>query len=246
MIYFTDGTKESFLTAFLLSYRDEDAYITSSQKQLLLGQETVFVKADRSRAERAERRLLEFDGECMNDLAILLRSGNPAREQIALRYLKFLTLKKMPVRSMLAETCIIEAMECMRQVTFEIHRLHGFVRFIESESGALYAPLGPDNDIVDLLVPHFRARFPEYPFLLHDVPRKKAAVYDGANSFMAPLDRAEIVLSANETQWQALWKNYYKSVNIPSRERLKQMRGYMPVRYWKFCPEVTDFFKHRT
>ena len=41
----------------------------------------------------------------------------------------------------------------------------------------------------------------------------------------------------DENNWQKLWQRYYASVNIPSRERLKQMKGYMPVRYWKFMPE---------
>lgn len=237
MIYFTDGTKEAFLTAFLLAYKDDEAYITSSQKQLILGQKSVFVAADIARAKKAEERLLEFDRDCMSDLFLLLRSGESAKEQTAYEYLKFLTEKKRPVRNMLAERPVLAAMECIRRVTFEIHRMHGFVRFIESESGALYAPIAPDNDICDLLVPHFRARLPKYPFVLHDVPRKKAAVCDGENTFLAPLENAEVALSADETQWQTLWKRYYQSVNIPSRERLKQMRGYMPVRYWRFMPE---------
>ena len=237
MIYFTDGTKQAFLTAFLLVYDDGEAYITSTQAQLALGQKSVFVKADFARAERAEKRLTQLDGGCMKDLDYLLRSGDSSREQIAFRYLKLITVKKRPVRRMLAEDAVIAATECIRRVTFEIHRLHGFVRFMESESGALYAPISPDNDIVDLLVPHFRARLPEFPFVLHDVKRKKAAIYDGKAVFLAPLERAEVVLSADETKWQALWRRYYKSVNIPERERLKQMRGYMPVRYWKFMPE---------
>ena len=81
---------------------------------------------------------------------------------------------------------------------------------------------------------------PRFPFVIHDVRRKKAAVYDGENVFLAPLEHAEVALTADETAWQNLWKKYYKSVNIPSRERLKQMRGYMPVRYWKFMPEKKD------
>lgn len=241
MIYFTDGGKRSFLTAFALAFEDAEAQITSTQKQLVLGQQTVFVTPD-GRAERAEKRLLSFDGGCMRDLFYLLRSGDPAREQIAFRYLKLLAEKKRPVRDMLAEDAVLGASDCIRRVTLEIHRLHGFVRFIESASGALYAPLSPDNDIVDLLVPHFRARLPQYPFVLHDVKRAKAAVYDGQHTFLAPLAEAEIVLSADEAGWQELWRTYYGSVNIPERERLKQMRGYLPVRYRKFMPE----FAHKT
>ncbi len=237
MIYFYDGTKEAFLTALLLAFPDEEAVLSSGNRQLTLGAETVFVRTDRERAARAEARLLALDKDCMHDLDLLLRSGMPDRDAVALAYFKLIAARGGPVRKMLAEDAVIAAQECMRRVSFEVHRFHGFVRFLESASGALYAPISPDNDICDLLVPHFRARLPQYPFVIHDVKRKKAAVYDGDHAFLAPLERAEIVLSASEDDWQKLWRKYYQSVNIPSRERLKQMRGYMPVRYWKFMPE---------
>ena len=38
MIYFFDGSKDAFLTAFLLAYRDEDALLTTGNHQLALGQ----------------------------------------------------------------------------------------------------------------------------------------------------------------------------------------------------------------
>ena len=237
MIYFYDGSKEAFYTAFLLAYPDEEAVLTSGSKQLGIGQKTVFVRADPARAKQAERRLEELDPECVKELDLLLRSGQPNRDTVAFGYFKLIAARGGPVRRMLAEDAVIAARECMQRVRFEIHRFHGFLRFMESACGALYAPVSPDNDICDLLVPHFRARLPQYPFVIHDVKRRKAAVYDGANTFLAPLDRAEIVLSADEKTWQDLWKKYYHSVNIPSRERLRQMRGYMPVRYWKFLPE---------
>lgn len=237
MIYFTDGTKENFLTAFLLAYRDEEALLASSKTQLVLGQECVFVKTDLLRAKKAEARLAALDGGCLRELSLLLRSGDARREQIAFAYLKFLTEMQRPVRGMLAESAVLDAIKCLEAVTLEIHRMHGFVRFLECGSGALYAPIAPVHDICDLLVPHFRARFPEFPFVLHDVPRKKAAVYDGKNAFTAPLERAEIVLSADEKEWQALWRRYYRSVNIPSRERLKQMRAELPLRYRPFMTE---------
>ena len=115
--------------------------------------------------------------------------------------------------------------------------MKGFVRFRESASGALYAPLSPDNDIVDLLARHFAKRLPESPFVLHDVKRKKAAVWDGEHLFLAPLQQAEVMLSADEEGWQKLWKTYFSAVNIPSRERIKQQNGYLPKRYRKFMTE---------
>ena len=234
MIYFYDGTKEAFLTALALSFHDGEPFLTTGNKQLVLGQETVFVRTDPERAERIEKRLVSFDKDCMHDLDTLLRSGDTNKDNIALAYFRLIAEKKCPVRTMLGEDAALAAAECIHRVSFEIHRFHGFVRFMQTESGALYAPISPDNDICDLLVPHFRARMPQIPFVIHDVKRKKAAVYDGENTFLAPLEKAEVVLSADEMQWQKLWKKYYVSVNIPSRERLKQMRGYMSVRYWKF------------
>lgn len=237
MIWFFDGSKDAFLTAFLCAFRDENAILSAGSQQLALGQESVFVRADTEKARRCEARLKELDAGCMRDLDLLLRSGEDTRGQIAFSYLRMIAQKRRPVRQMLAEDAVRDATECMRRVTFEAHRLKGFVRFLESESGALYAPISPDNDIADMILPHFRGRMPDIPFVLHDIRRKKAAVWDGEHTFLAPLDRAEIVLSADEADWQKLWRQYYASVNIPSRTRIRQMKGYMPVRYWKFMPE---------
>lgn len=240
MIYFFDGTQDGFLTAFLLAFTDENAIVTSRNAQLTLGEKTQFVATDAERAEKARNRLLCFDRDCMTDLSYLMRSGENAADTITFSYFRLIAEQKRPVRKMLANEVVLQAMECMSRVTQEVHRLKGFLRFMESASGALYAPFSPDHDICDLLVPHFRSRLPDFPFVIHDVRRKKAAVYDGKNTFLAPLVRAEVLLSANEREWQTLWKRYYASVNIPERKRLKQMQGYLPVRYWKHLPETVS------
>lgn len=241
MIYFFDGTKNGFLTAFCAAFQDESALITSTKAQLRLGEESAYIKTDENTAKKAEERLSSFDRDFLYDLDILLRSGMPNHEQLAFRYFRLLAKHKHPVNKRLAEPDVFEAVACMKKVGHEIHKLHGFVRFIETASDALYAPISPDNDICDLLAPHFRARFPLFPFVIHDIKRKKAAVYDGKNIFVAPLEKAEILLSASETEWQTLWREYYQSVTIAARtssEREKQMRGNMPVRYWKFLTEL--------
>lgn len=237
MLYQFDGTKNGFLTAFVKAFQDEDAFLSSKTVQPLIGQGQVCVETDLKVAEKAQNRLLSFDRDCMNDLDILLRSGMDNHEQIAFRYFRLLAKIKLPVGKRLADLDVFRAVECMKKVRFEIHRFHGFIRFMETASGALYAPFSPDNDICDLLAPYFKGRFPHFPFVLHDVKRQKAAIYDGNTIFTAPLSEAQILLSANELEWQALWKNYYAAVNIPSRERIQQMKGFMPTRYWKFLPE---------
>ena len=240
MVYIYDGTKDGFLSAFLQAFQDPHALMTSKQTQLLLGEEPIFVATNTEKAEKAENRLLAFDRDCMFDLDRLLRCGQEDNEQTAFEYLRFLAKEKRPVGKQLAVPCVFKAVNYIKKVGTEIHHMHGFLRFMETESGALYAPFSPDNDICDLLAPHFCARLPQYPFVLHDVQRKKATVYDGKNTFNAYLPHADVLISADEEGWQNLWKRYYKSVNIPSRERIRQMKGFMPVRYWKHMPEKQD------
>ncbi len=118
--------------------------------------------------------------------------------------------------------------------------MKGFLRFMESRDGALYAPFSPDNDITDLLMAHFAERMKAERFVIHDVKRKIAGMYDGREWIMARVGEAEVYLSEYERAFENLWKKYYKAVNIESRPHIKQMKGYMPVRYWKFLPEKRD------
>ena len=237
MVYFFDGSTDGFLTAFLAAFSDEHALVSSKNIQLPLGQAPTFIQSNPTKAKNDAIRLTQFDKNCLHDLDTLLRCGVENNEQIAFEYLRTLAKIKKTIRNRFALPEVFNAVTCMKKVGLEIHHLHGFIRFIQTESGALYAPFSPDNDVCDLLLPHFKARFSEFAFVLHDVKRSKAAVYDGKNDFVAPLAQADVLISADELEWQSLWKQYYNAVNIPERERLKQMRSYLPVRYWKFMIE---------
>ena len=234
MIYLTDGTRDGFLTAFLAAWGDEEALLLPKDARPL--GPCVEVVPDPQKAQRALCRFQELDGGCVREMDRLLRCGDEGI-QTAFRYLLLIAKRGGPVRGMLSHPDVLKAEQALRRVAHEIDRMKGFVRFRESASGALYAPLSPDNDIVDILARHFSKRLPEYPFVLHDVRRKKAAVWDGAHLFLAPLQKAEVMLSADEEGWQKLWKTYFSAVNIPSRERIRQQNGYLPERYRKFMTE---------
>ena len=70
-------------------------------------------------------------------------------------------------------------------------------------------------------------------------PRAKQPLYGTpANVLYTSTDeKVNICLSEYEQTFQNLWKEYYRSVNIQQRPHEKQMKGYMPVRYWKYMPE---------
>ena len=123
----------------------------------------------------------------------------------------------------------------------ETHRFKGFLRFMETEKGFYYACYEPDNDITELLVPHFTARL-QSPFIIHDIKRNILALCDGKRYKI--LDGGDngvtVFMSESEEIFLDLWQQYYKSINIEERKNLRQMRNYMPERYWKNLSEKQE------
>ena len=239
MTYFlVDGTENCFYTAVFDAYRNKDCLITSERDvQLGLGFEVIDVITDNNKAERVKAKINALDAGATEDISLLLRSNNSLKENVAFEYIKLIVTNGGAVRAMLANPVVIEMTEIRTRVFGEAHRLKGLLRFMENADGVMYAPYSPDNDITDILAVHFAARFGERSFVIHDIKRKIAALYDGSEIVMTYADNAEIYLSEYESYFQNLWKQYYNSVNIASRPHEKQMRGSMPVRYWKFLPE---------
>lgn len=239
MTYFiVDGSEDCFYTAVFTAYNNRDCIITSERSvQLGLDLSVVEVNTDAEKARRVRAKLNALDKEAEYEVSLLLRSNDALKENVAFGYIKLIIEHGGAVRTMLANPTVIEMTEIRSRVHNEIHRLKGFLRFMENADGVMYAPYSPDNDITELLALHFAARFGNLRFVIHDVKRKIAALYDGEEIVMTSADDAEIYLSEYESYFENLWRQYYKSVNIAERPHEKQMRGYMPVRYWKFLPE---------
>ena len=237
-LFITDGTAEGFYTAVFVAYAEKEAVVTSQKnRQLSFDTEVINVIRDDERAARVRAKLDKLDRYAAGDIDLALRSADALKEQTAFEYIKLIVKNGRAVRRMLSVPTVIEMNDIISRVTGEVHKMKGFIRFMETRSGALYAPYSPDNDITDLLAPHFKARLGEQKFAIHDVNRKKAALCDGNVWFMADVGNAEVYLSEYEKVFEDLWKKYYASVNTKERPHEKQMKGYMPVRYWKFLPE---------
>lgn len=236
--YSVDGSEICFYTAVFDAYKNKDCIITSERDlQLGFDCDVVEVVPDEDKAKRVKNKLFALDKNAQEDVTLLLKSCEPLKENVAFDYIKLIIERGGAVRGMQAHPTVIEMSAIRARVTGEAHKLKGFLRFMENAAGVLYAPYSPDNDITDILAVHFAARFSNQRFVIHDIKRKIAAMYDGDEIVLTSVGDAEIYLSEYERYFEDLWKQYYKSVNIQSRPHEKQMRGYMPVRYWKFLPE---------
>lgn len=237
-VYTVEKTPCAFFTAVFIAYKDENAYITSEDSfQAELGDEFIPVSPDNEKAARVVKKLKTLDKKCLYEIDYLLKTPYPDREQTAFSYLKLIVQSGGPAREMLADEGVQKAMLYIQRVSYERERMSGFLRFQETQNGVYYAACSPDNDLIELLMPHFCARFKTVPFVIHDKKRNLAGVYDGTSWLVVPAGEAQVVLSEREEGFLRLWSKYYSTVAIPERKNTRQMKGYMPVRYWSFMPE---------
>ncbi len=127
----------------------------------------------------------------------------------------------------------------LQKVEHEIHRMYGFVRFMESENGILYAQIAPDNDIAYLIAPHFLNRLGDCPFIIHDLKRGNIAISNGkALKFARTTQKAMFTPSEQQLYFEQLWKKYYKSINIDERKNERAQNNFMPKKYRPYMSET--------
>lgn len=237
-IYLISDFYDGFYTAVFYGFKKIGCAITSDKNvQLSLTDRLIEVTPEKDKAQRVRSRIYSYDGGAIRFIDRILRSDGKDKETAALDYIRVLIERKKPIGDMYADPRVFRANDYVRKVGWEIDKMYGLLRFKECAGGILYAPYEPDCDITELIARHFSARLPKERFIIHDVKRKKAFIYNRGECAFAPLDKAEIYLSDDEEEFEKLWKRYYDSVNISLRPHEKQMKGYMPVRYWKYLPE---------
>ena len=148
---------------------------------------------------------------------------------------------KMGVRlcGLLAEEPVCTVNRFARQVAHEAHKYKGFVRFREVEAGFMYARIEPEADILPFIAPHFVERVGDRPWMIHDLRRRQAALYD-LNSWRLISDielTAEPQLTATEQDYTALWQRYFQRHAIAERHNPKLQQKHVPLRYRSHLPE---------
>ncbi|QQO11104.1 TIGR03915 family putative DNA repair protein [Breznakiella homolactica] len=130
------------------------------------------------------------------------------------------------------------------KVRREVHRLMGLLRFNDTSGDMLIARCYPDHNILPALARHFSLRFGKEPWGIIDekrsimlFSRKYGEIETAALDRTVPDSRiAEEAGSGN--RWEELWRTYFKVINNESRVNPELQRRFMPVRYWKYLPEV--------
>ena len=133
--------------------------------------------------------------------------------------------------------------EMKKSLDWEVDKFQGFVRF-EEHDGMLGAVIHPKNYILPLLRPHFCGRFPEENFMIYDAVHQAVLLQEDHKARLlelaAPLELPPP--SEREQQFQALWKQFYQTLEIKARHNEKGRMTHCPKRFWADMVEMKDEF----
>ncbi|QRQ99928.1 TIGR03915 family putative DNA repair protein [Dyadobacter sandarakinus] len=143
---------------------------------------------------------------------------------------------------------VLAVSQMARKVHREKHRMEAFIRFQQTSDGIYYAHIEPDFNVLPLLIRHFRDRYADQKWIIYDLKRKYGLFYDlekveeitfEFSQEMSPALNAlsQQLLDPKEELYTLLWKDYFRSVNIPSRKNMKLHIRHVPRRYWKYLSE---------
>jgi len=249
--YIYDGSFEGLLSCIFAIYstrNQPEAIFEKHRSPLLLGD---VIELD-SNEDFAARVLNGINSRTNNKGAEIaykmFLSELPQREMDIFYFIKTVIEYNNPsILENFANEYILKASQITKMIHREIHRMHAFVRFQKSREGIFYAAIEPDFNVLPLLGDHFERRYADQPWIIFDMQRHYGLYYDLTRTVFVTMDNpvfnihsgdlnAEIV-DEKEKIYQALWGNYFQSVNIQARKNLKLHLRHMPKRYWKYLIE---------
>ncbi len=243
--YKYDGTTTGLLCALADAVKGGGAasFQSDNSVKLNFSDKTHLVKSDEDRSENFLQWLQAVSSAySVRFLIYIMMSDYTGYEETLLGYCTLLRKHGNNATRMQANPIIRSITDRCYRVTKEIHRFKGLIRFQELKSGKYWAPFEPDNNIIVALIPHFKARFANQNWILHDLARQILVTWndeilhnEDANEYM----RKETISDA-EKEIQQLWQTFYNSITIKNRLNPKVQTQFMPKRYWKYLPEITD------
>ncbi len=237
-----DDTLEGLLTAIFDSYeyKPAPAMVVGRQYQIQLGARVEQVETDPHKADRVEtgiRRKLGAD--CYGQIWAAFLSCEPDKGNVIYQYVR-LGMRIGPViRHRITDPRVMALDKLSGLAPKEARYLLQFIRFARMDNGVYYARITPDNDVLALLMPDFADRYRAMPFIIHDVNRRTAGVFDTKEWYLTDTEEFHLPdYAEDERAFQQLWKRFYDAVAIKERINPRLRRQHMPKRFWKNMVEM--------
>ena len=237
-----EGLLTSIYDAFYSKTQIEGIYGKFDFNSPLLLGEIIEVSTDINKFKKVRSAIInKIDSLCLKKIYMVYLSNLDDKGTIIFKYLKVAFKLKGDVHSFLHIDIIHQIDKIKKQVSLEAHRFKGFIRFKSIDDTFLYSSIEPDNDILELIGNHFMKRFSNEYWIIHDISRNKALIYDTNNYEIIELLEADCkkLIELND-EYSSLWKTYFKSTTIEERKNLRLQKRMMPKRYWKHIFETKN------
>lgn len=254
MIYIFDGTLEGLLTAIFESYQRKDApvkLVSEVYYQPDAFDASYTIISDEAKAGRVWTGLQKkLDGEWMLRFYKSYLSEQPAIFQRLFDFARYIFNNPKGAEADYGNPDVLEISQMAQKVHREKHRMEAFVRFQQTGDGMFYAGVEPDFNVLPLISDHFRKRYADQQWIIYDLKRKYGLFYDLQKveiielDFKSEFSSSQIIdanlLDPKEELYSLLWKDYFKSTNIPARKNTKLHIRHVPKRYWKYLTEKSE------
>ena len=178
-----------------------------------------------------------------NGIYYIYLSNNDDKELLIYYFLLYSIKYKDKVFVLRKIEEVNKGLKVIKYVGNENHKMKGFLRFKELKNNVLYAEFAPTNNVLPLLVNHFKKRLKNERWLIHDQKRNIWAYYDLKEVYF--WDGLDINIkidniSDDEEKMVHLWQTFYDTIGIKERKNDRCRQNFMPKKYWKYITEVEN------
>ena len=183
-VYQCEDSLEGIFTAIYNAYEDkssrQDTMISLTEELYLFG-EYVPVTVDVTKAVKVMNTLhRRFGEEDYMKVCLALASRDEQKAQAIYQTVAqglSSCCGQGHLLDNLADDYVNKVFFLSRAANNELCHLRGFIRFSELENGILYSSIGPKNNILTFLMPHFADRMPRENFMIYDEGRDLFGVH---------------------------------------------------------------------
>lgn len=137
---------------------------------------------------------------------------------------------------------VAKTFELARYTANEAHYELEFIRFQELEQGILYSKIGPKNNVMPFVMPHFADRLAPENFMIHDENRGLFGVHPAKEEWYL-VSEAEgfrpesLKWSKKEMRYQELFIFFHKTIAIKERYNSRLQQQMLPLRFQDYMVE---------
>ncbi len=243
--YIFDGSFEGFLTAIYESYynsKKPELILTEENYVADLFSEPVYIITDENKSVKVYNSLREkLTSQFIRNVFYVFLSEEEEAPTLLYHYIRKGFIMGPKIDLCLKDPEVLKVQKLQKKVTYECHRMLGFIRFSSLKPNLLYSAMEPDYNILSIIVPHFTKRLSSENFIIHDVKREIAAMYNKDQYVITPFQYSSYLALKTysaQDEYELLWQEYFKNIAIAKRANPRLQKRCMPLRYWKHMLET--------